>query len=171
MPTQSIDRVGRRYSGQLKRVITRSSSCCSRQAKRWDSTVLGCRDGCAMQTLEGHSGYVRSVAFSPDGKQVVSGSYNRTLRALGYSTVTGVPLQILEGHSSYARSVAFSPDGKGEEALFVLNDWVVERKGKIPWLPPEYRETSIAVWNRIIVLGHSSETISILGFAEGLKHI
>jgi WD40 repeat protein len=28
----------------------------------------------ALQTLEGHTGSVTSVAFSPDGKQVVSGS-------------------------------------------------------------------------------------------------
>jgi WD40 repeat protein len=34
----------------------------------------------ALQTLEGHSGAVHSVAFSPDGKQVVSGSYDDTVR-------------------------------------------------------------------------------------------
>jgi hypothetical protein len=39
--------------------------------------------------------------------------------------------------------VAFSSDGKEEEALFVLNNWVVEGKGKILWLPSEYQETLI----------------------------
>ncbi|OBT59970.1 hypothetical protein VE03_10641, partial [Pseudogymnoascus sp. 23342-1-I1] len=34
--------------------------------------------GAALQTLEGHSGWVSSVAFSPDGKQVVSGSNDKT---------------------------------------------------------------------------------------------
>jgi WD40 repeat protein len=34
----------------------------------------------ALQTLEGHSGAVTSVAFSPDGKQVVSGSEDSTVR-------------------------------------------------------------------------------------------
>ena len=33
-----------------------------------------------LQTLEGHTDLVGAVAFSPDGKQVVSGSYNQTVR-------------------------------------------------------------------------------------------
>jgi hypothetical protein len=85
--------------------------------------------------------------------------------------VTGAALQTLEGHSSSVSSVAFSTDSKGEEALFVLNDWVVEGKGKILWLPPEYWETSMAAWNRIIALGHLLGRISILGFKDGSKHI
>jgi WD40 repeat protein len=130
----------------------------------WDAAT-----GAALQTLEGHSGSVRSVAFSPDGKQVVSGSSDMTVRL--WDAATGAALQRLEGHSDSVRSVAFSPDGKGEEASFVSNNWVVEGKGKLLWLPPEYRETSTAAWNRIIALGHSSGRISILGFREGPKHI
>jgi WD40 repeat protein len=53
---------------------------------------------------------VSSVAFSPDGKQVVSGSYDSTVRL--WDAVTGVSLQTLEGHSDYVNSVAFSPDGQ-----------------------------------------------------------
>ena len=30
--------------------------------------------------LEGHSGYVRSVAIGPDGKTIVSGSDDKTIR-------------------------------------------------------------------------------------------
>jgi len=33
-----------------------------------------------LQTLEGHTDSVISVAFSPDGKQIVSGSDDRTVR-------------------------------------------------------------------------------------------
>jgi WD40 repeat protein len=32
-------------------------------------------------TLEGHSGPVLSVSFSPDGKRIVSGSFDNTLKA------------------------------------------------------------------------------------------
>ena len=50
------------------------------------------------------------MAFSPDGKQVVSGSRDKTVRL--WDAATGATLQTLEGHTHYVTSVAFSPDGK-----------------------------------------------------------
>jgi WD40 repeat protein len=63
-----------------------------------------------LQTLEGHSATVMSVAFSPDSKQVVSGSYDKAVRL--WDVATGALQQILEGHSATVMSVAFSTDGK-----------------------------------------------------------
>jgi uncharacterized protein YjiK len=63
-----------------------------------------------MQTLEGHTSRVLSVAFSPDGKQIVSGSGDNTARL--WDATTGASLQILKGHIQDITSVAFSADGK-----------------------------------------------------------
>ena len=63
-----------------------------------------------LQILEGHSGSVNAVTFSPDGKQLASGSWDHTIRL--WDAATGAMLQTLEGHSGYISAVAFSPDGK-----------------------------------------------------------
>jgi WD40 repeat protein len=68
--------------------------------------------------FQGHEDSVTSVAFSPDGKTIVSGSKDNTLRLWN---LQGNQLQVFRGHNEstdYAgnkggvNSVAFSPDGK-----------------------------------------------------------
>ncbi|KAK3366322.1 HET-R [Lasiosphaeria ovina] len=61
-------------------------------------------------TLEGHSDWVRSVAFSPDGQRLASGSYDGTVMI--WDPASGQCLQTLEGHRDSVSSVAFSPDGQ-----------------------------------------------------------
>jgi len=36
--------------------------------------------GAALQTLKGHTDWVRAVAFSPDSQQLASASYDKTIR-------------------------------------------------------------------------------------------
>jgi WD40 repeat protein len=63
-----------------------------------------------IMTLAGHTSTVCSCAFSPDGKRIVSGSWDKTLRL--WNSETGSELGILTGHTSYVNTCAFSPDGK-----------------------------------------------------------
>jgi WD40 repeat protein len=59
--------------------------------------------------LEGHTHWVRSVAFSSDGSRIVSGSYDCTVRI--WDAALGVVLHTLGGHTDSVRSAAFSSDG------------------------------------------------------------
>jgi len=61
-------------------------------------------------TLTGHSGFVTSVVFSSNGKYLVSGSGDKTVKV--YQTDGFKEIVTLTGHSSYVYSVAFSPDGR-----------------------------------------------------------
>ena len=61
-------------------------------------------------TLTGHSNPVRSVAFSPDGRTLASGSDDNTIKL--WNVQSQRQITTLTGHSNHVRSVAFSPDGQ-----------------------------------------------------------
>jgi WD40 repeat protein len=60
--------------------------------------------------LAGHTRWVRSVAFSPDGAWIASGSHDTTIRLWDAKTGTAIG-KPLRGHNNWVRSIAFSPDG------------------------------------------------------------
>ena len=74
------------------------------------SFLMDVQTGETVHLLEGHSGRVRSVAFSLDGSLALSGSDDRTVRL--WEVATGRALSVLEGHSNSVVGVAFSTDGR-----------------------------------------------------------
>jgi WD40 repeat protein len=61
-------------------------------------------------SFKGHTNRIISVAFSPNGKQIVSGSNDRSIRV--WEVETGdVLFKLIVDHTDRVLSVAFSPDG------------------------------------------------------------
>ena len=66
--------------------------------------------GKLVKTLKGHENVVAALAFSPDGRQIFSGSADKT--AILWDVATGRQLRRLAAHAEPVGSVAFSKDGR-----------------------------------------------------------
>ena len=73
-------------------------------------TILNASTGQETQTLKGHTKWVTCIVFSADGKQLVSGSHDKTVKI--WNAHTGEETQTLKGHTKGVICVALSPDGK-----------------------------------------------------------
>jgi WD40 repeat protein len=82
-----------------------ASGSVDRSIKLWDVAT-----GKVINTLNGHSNWVYSVVFSPDGKTLASGSQDNSIKL--WDVATGKVIHTLNGHSHWVYSVVFSPDGK-----------------------------------------------------------
>lgn len=61
-------------------------------------------------TIQGHKDAILSVAFSPDGSTIATGSYDKLVKL--WDGATGKELRTLKEHSDAVYSVAFLPGGK-----------------------------------------------------------
>jgi len=60
-------------------------------------------------TVSGHSAAVTSIAWSPDGKYLATGSWDNT--AIIWNAATGEQVRQLTGHRRFIASISWSPDG------------------------------------------------------------
>ncbi len=95
-PTRSL--VSAHYSSSFPRILRVERG----RLSHWPSSEL---------MIQNIGSQVNSIALSPDGQRIVSGSRNRTIRV--WNASTGEPeAGPFNGHMDSVRSVAFSPDGQ-----------------------------------------------------------
>src|SRR5258705_5882703 len=79
-----------------------------KQIRDSDFVVMVCTETYYQRV--GHTSSVRAMAVTPDGRHVVSGSLDHTLRV--WDLATGETETTLEGHKDWIRTVAVTPDGR-----------------------------------------------------------
>jgi len=92
-PTGDVSAVGRRISAS-QHVL-----------QLWDP-----QSGHLMRSMEGHTDSLTPFSFSDDGKRLVSGSIDKTVRVWDLSSSQSV--QVLSGHTERVSGVSISGDGK-----------------------------------------------------------
>lgn len=116
---------------------------------RTELTLLGLmtRNPNLQTYLYGHQDTVSTIAYSPNGKIVASGSYDRTVILWDVSRPShAVQLSVLAGHTDHINSIAFSPDGStlasgSDDHRIIL--WDVSNPKKPQKLSAFYEETPV----------------------------
>ena len=71
---------------------------------------IGTGDQQRSRCFKSHNDLIKAIAFSPDGKQITVGSYDKTIKV--WDSDTKELVSILYGHKGPVTAVAFSPDGR-----------------------------------------------------------
>jgi len=95
---------GARRDLALLKELSGDERFAARLATAWSDQSIG-------ETLRGHNKEVTSIAFSPDGKMLASGSYDKTIRLWDTSTWRAIGDPLI-GHEQAVTCIAFSPDSK-----------------------------------------------------------
>jgi WD40 repeat protein/serine/threonine protein kinase len=110
------------FSPDSKRVVVAGQKLTGLRKSDYTANVCDAETGQELLALEGHTDFVRSVAFSPDDRRIATGSLDKTVRT--WDSTTGKQILVLQGHTF---PVAFSPDstmvatGHDDNTLRILN--------------------------------------------------
>ncbi|MDV2997331.1 MAG: Tol-Pal system protein TolB [Chroococcidiopsis sp. SAG 2025] len=114
---------------------------------------------------------VRSVAYSPDGKTIASGSRDNTIKL--WDVARGNQITTLSGHGGSVTSLAYSPDGKTIASGSVDNTiklWDVARGNQITTLSGHGGSVTSLAYSpdgKTIASGSRDNTIKLWDVARG----
>jgi WD40 repeat protein len=81
-----------------------AAACSTGEIIIWDAA-----SGRELLRFHGHTSHIGTVAWSPDGKRLASGGYDRYVKV--WDPQTGREMLSLPGHNKSVDSIAWSPDG------------------------------------------------------------
>lgn len=75
------------------------------EIRQWNAA-----DGSLIRSIQSHRDTIYSIAVSPDGKTLATGSYDQDIKL--WDAETGKEIRTLHGHNGAVFGLAFRPDGK-----------------------------------------------------------
>src|SRR5579885_2056504 len=114
-------------------------------------TATPLRPGSIIYTYKGHSDQVLTVAWSPAGNRIASGSRDKTVQV--WDAFSSKHAQVYRGHTNAVASVAWSPDSK----YIASASW----------------DRTVQVWNAstgepfFTYCGHSAQVMSVVWSSDG----
>ncbi|MEA5523163.1 serine/threonine-protein kinase [Limnoraphis robusta] len=144
---------------------SKNQSPVSPQPKVVQTSPIYWQNPTLVATLKGHSNIVNSVAFSPDGRTLASGSIDNTIKL--WDVQTQREIATLTGHSCIVSSVAISPDGRtlasgSNDTTIKL--WDVQTQREIATLTGHSRSVISVAFSpdgRTLVSGSRDKTIRL----------
>jgi WD40 repeat protein len=135
----------------------------------------------SFQTLEGHTGLVSTVVFSPDGQLLASGSVDHTVRL--WHPKTGAQLRKFDAQGVV--ELSFSPDGSynktncghiqltpvssynrsrslSSSPWMINRIWLTWHTYKVLWLPPDFRPCCLTTRGSLFAMGYPSGRVMFL---------
>jgi WD40 repeat protein len=132
-------RIGNRAIGRMTIELT--------TVRIWDRAT-----GSNIMTLNGHIGYVSTVAISPDGTWLATAGWERLVRI--WDRATGSNIMTLNGHTNSVHAVAISPDGT--------------------WLATAGSDDTVRIWDRGtgentgVLKGHTDDVYAVAISPDGM---
>ncbi|OKH42756.1 WD40 repeat domain-containing protein, partial [Scytonema sp. HK-05] len=127
--------------------------------------------GQLIRTLTGHSDSVYAVALTPDGKYVISGSSDNTLKV--WNLETGQEKSTLTGHSHWVYAVALTSDGKYvisgsfDKTLKVWNLETGQEKSTLTGHSHWVNAVALTSDGKYVISGSSDNTLKIWNLETG----
>jgi WD40 repeat protein len=137
----------------------------------------------AVLTLRGHTDFVTSVAFGPDGKWLVSGSDDHTVKV--WNAVQSRESTLLRLEGFMPRDLALSPDGrylacpvcnldqqgKGLSAVTVFDLRDNQPFRTVRGIPGFANSAALARGGKVLAVGKDNGTVTVWNLTTGAKEV